>query len=60
MFGQVVDEPASSTPFFHSLAERGVELDATAEKESGDRLMLKTAGTKERMRDDGDIATGAC
>jgi len=57
MFGQVVDEPTSSAPFFHSLAERGIELDATAEKESGDRLMLKTAGTKERMRDGGDIAT---
>ena len=46
MFGQVVDEPASSTPFLHSLAERGVELDATAEKESGDRLMLKTGRHK--------------
>jgi hypothetical protein len=60
MFGQVVDEPASSTPILHSLAERGVELDATAEKESGDGLMLKTAGTNERMRDGGDIATGSC
>src|SRR5580704_17853727 len=46
MFGQVVDEPASSTPFLHSLAERGVEFDRTAQKESGGRLMLKTAGTK--------------
>src|SRR5580658_1459958 len=55
MLAQVVDEPAWSTPFLDSLAERGVELDATAEKESGDCLTLKTAGTKERMRDGGDI-----
>ena len=41
MFGQVVDEAASSTPFLHSLAERGVELDTTVEKESGDRPMLE-------------------
>ena len=56
MFGQIVNEPASSTPFVHSLAERWVELDATTEKESGDRIMLKTAGTKERVGDGGDIA----
>ena len=59
MFGQVVDEPASATPFLHSSPERGVELDATVEKESGDRPLLKTAGTEERLRDGGGIATGA-
>ena len=50
MFGQVVDEAASSTPFFHSLAERGVELDTPVEQESGDRLMLKTTGREECLR----------
>src|SRR5260370_5519567 len=51
MFSQVVDEPASSTPSLHSLAERGIELDQTVEEESGDWLMLKTAGREERMSD---------
>ena len=59
MFGQVVDEPASSTPFLHSSRERWVELDAAVEQESGDRPLLKTAGTEERLRDGGGIATGA-
>jgi hypothetical protein len=59
MFGQVVDEPASSKPFVHSFAVRGIELEATVEKESGDRLLLKTAGTNECLFDGGGIATGA-
>src|SRR2546430_9258840 len=45
----------SSTPSLHSLAERGVELDQTVEEESGDRLMLKTAGREERMSDGGGV-----
>ena len=55
MFSQVVDEPASSTQSPYSLAERGVELDQTVEEESGDRIMLKTAGRKECMSDGGGV-----
>src|SRR5580658_10697655 len=59
MLNQVVDEAASSTPFLHSLPERGVELDTTVEKERSNCLMAEPAGTEERLRDGGGIATGA-
>ena len=59
MLNQVVDETASSTPFLHSLPERGVELDTTVEKERSNSLMAAPASTEERLRDCGGIATGA-
>jgi hypothetical protein len=40
MFSQVVNKAVSSTPFLHSLAERGVELDAAVENESSNRSMV--------------------
>src|ERR1700733_13725014 len=59
ILNQVVEEAASSTPFLYSLPERGVELDATVEKERSNCLMAEPAGTEERLRDGGAIATGA-
>src|SRR6202167_1889914 len=59
MLNQVVDETASSTPFLHSLPERGVELDTTVENEGSNCLMAEPAGTEECLHDSGGIATGA-
>src|SRR5689334_6659892 len=58
MFGHVIEEAASATPFLDALAERGVEFDTAIEKESGDRSMLKTAGREEGLRHRGGVSAG--
>src|SRR5260370_29437654 len=59
MFSQVINKAVSSTPFLHSLAERGVELDATVENESSNRPMVEHAGNEECLRCRCGITTGA-
>src|SRR6266567_5980615 len=59
MFSQVVNKAVSSTPFLHSLAERGVELDATVESESSNRPMVEHAGSEECLRYGCSVINGA-
>ncbi len=56
MFHQVVDEPGSPAPVVNALAEPRVELDASVEKESRDRMMAEPARNEECLCHGGGVS----
>src|ERR1700690_3522892 len=55
MFDQIIDKAASSTPLLHAPSERGVEFDATVEKESRHRPMVEPTSREKCLRHRGRV-----